>query len=180
MHFNKSLDKWKNNNSFSYKGNLTAQFNCTSDFGNISLYEDFFITNTVPYILTTPANYIDFNVDGTKDILQCVEDTLCIYNFSTNVSEDDGNDALTYGYEPGSNTTLTNFSLNSSTSILEINVTNDADAGSKKIELNVRDTESSTISALLDVDISEVNDAPLFSSSVTFTTISKRLVILKL
>jgi hypothetical protein len=166
MHFNKSLDKWKNNNSFSYKGNLTAQFNCTSDFGNISLYEDFFITNTVPYILTTPANYIDFNVDGTKDILQCVEDTLCIYNFSTNVSEDDGNDALTYGYEPGSNTTLTNFSLNSSTSILEINVTNDADAGSKKIELNVRDTESSTISALLDVDISEVNDAPLFSSNL--------------
>ncbi len=166
IYFNNSLDKWIINKSFNYKGNLTAHFNCTSDFGNVSLYEEFFIANTVPYILTTPGNYIDFDGDGTKDILQCTEDTLCSYNFSSNVSEDDLNDVLTYGYDSGSNTTLTNFSLNSSTSILEINVTNDADAGSKKIELNVRDTGSSTISALLDVDISEVNDAPLFSNNL--------------
>lgn len=162
MEYNTSSSLWQYNYSFTYKGILNFSVNCTSDFGNISLFDDITITNTEPYIIKTAAGYVDFDGDGVKDTLQCTEDTLCQYNFTSNVSEDDLNDILTFNYTSTSNTTLTNFTLDSSTGILNINITHDNNTGIRTIELNVKDTESTTKSAILETNITAVNDAPIF------------------
>ena len=162
MLFNSSNNRFEHNRSFNYKGNLNYSVNCTSDYGNITLFDTSIITNTDPYIMKTPGGYIDFDLNGDKDILQCTEDNLCVYNFSANVSEDDLNDVLTFNYTQSSNTTLTNFSLNSTAGILSINVTTDMD-GSKYIELTVDDNTPGNIkSGILEVNIQAVNDPPQF------------------
>src|SRR3989344_2449985 len=153
---------WKYNSTFIYKGEDAFDVNCTSGYGNVTLDNNFFITNTVPYIIKTASGYIDFNGDGAKDILQCREDVLCNYYFGSNVSEDDLNDVLNYGYIANSNTTLANFTLNSITGVLAVNVTLDQNTCSKRVELSVVDSESPTQSALLDVNIVPVNDKPYF------------------
>jgi hypothetical protein len=162
MSYNSSSLLWQYNRSFNYKGNLRFETNCTSDSGSINLSDGILIKNTVPYIITTPEGYIDFNYDGSKDILSCSEDTLCYYNFSANVSDDDLNDILIFNYSTATNTTLTNFTFDSSASMLRINITRDENAGSKRIELTVADSESTTRSAILEINISPVNDAPVF------------------
>ncbi|MFZ5955784.1 MAG: hypothetical protein ACOYT4_05140 [Nanoarchaeota archaeon] len=163
MIYNTTNQSWRYNKSFSHKGLLNSSVNCTNNSVAIIVYDAISITNTPPYILNK-LGYIDFNLDGTKDMLRCNEDTFCYYNFSSNVSDDDLNDVLTYGYYPSSNTTLTNFTINSTTGLLEINITTDSNTGLKKIELTVRDTESPIISAFLDVNITAVNDAPYFTN----------------
>lgn len=161
MRYNSNSRMWIGNLSLSYKGSHDFEVNCTSSFGDIILDNEFTITNTEPYILKTASGFIDFDNDGIKNILQCTEDISCTYNFSLNVSEDDINDILIYGFN-AANTSLTDFDVNLETGTLEINVDKSNNAGAKKIELNVRDTESATISSLLDVNILAVNDAPLF------------------
>ncbi len=162
MNYSASSLLWSSNRSFLYKGTHKFEALCTSSFGNVLLENSFIVTNTAPYIIKTASGFIDFNGDGVKDTLSCIEDQLCTYNFSANVSDDDLNDVLNYGYFASSNTTLTNFSINANTGILEVNVTNNDNTGLKKIELNVHDTESPTTSALLEVNIAAVNDPPLF------------------
>jgi hypothetical protein len=162
MAYNGSYPLWEYNKSFGYKGNFSFQVNCSSNYGNITVFDGVEITNTQPYIIKTAAGYIDFDGDHVKDTLQCTEDILCYYNFSSNVSEDDLNDILAFNYSTSANTTLSNFTLNSATGMLRINITLDANTGNKKIELNVRDTESTTQSGILEVDITAVNDQPVF------------------
>jgi len=166
MTFNSTSLMWQYNRSFNYKGTHQFQVNCTSDYGNVTINDSFVISNTAPSInLDDGGSYIDFDGNGLNDdYWQCIEDTFCIYNFSANVTEVDLNDVLTFGYMATSNTTLTNFTLNSSTGVLEINYTNDWDvsSGDKKIELTVVDTESSTQTGLLRVNVTAINDAPVF------------------
>ena len=161
MTFNSSSLLWQFNSSSTYKGVLNFSVNATSNYGNLTLSDNISITNTVPYIIQAANGHIDFDGDGTSNTLSCSEDTLCIYNFSSNISDDDRNDLFTYNYT-SSNTTLANFSLDGVTSILSINVTNDNNTGSKQIELNVRDSESTLRSAILDLSITAVNDVPQF------------------
>jgi len=169
MEYNEASMLWEFNMSFNYKGALEFATNCTSNLGNISLIDSISITNTEPYIIKTAAGYIDFNGDGVKDTLNCTEDVLCTYNFSANVSEDDLNDVLSYNYSSATNTTLTNFTINSSTGILEVNITRSENTGEKKVELNVFDTESTLKSAILEVYILDVNDAPYFEGLENWT-----------
>jgi len=154
------------NRSFDYKG--TYDFNVSCSYGGIfiDVEDDFTITNSIPLISKEQgADWINFDGNPQNhDAWQCVEDTLCYYNFSANVSDLDTNDVLFYSYETV-NTTLTDYLLNDSTGMLEINITHSNYSGpSKKIQLGVKDNdpESLTQWALLDVDIQEVNDPPFF------------------
>ncbi len=161
MTYNSSSFLWQFNRSFNYDGTLNFSVNVTSTYGNLTIYDSIFIGNTLPYIIKDASGFIDFNADETRDTLLCNEDTICSYNFSANVSEDDLNDILFFNYTASSNTTLANFTLNTSTGILTVNVTNNNNTGFKQVELSVKD-EGSTQLAILQVNITAVNDAPQF------------------
>lgn len=165
MAFNTSTLVWDYNRSFNVKGNFFFRSNCTSTFGNVTLSDNFTIRNTAPAISLDEGNtYVDF--DGNKlndDYFQCTEDSLCSYNFSANVTDPDSNDVLNFNYSGITNTTLTNFTLNSSTGVLTINITQTSLTGSKQVELNVRDSESQSVAGILLVNVSSANDIPQFS-----------------
>lgn len=166
MTFNSVSSMWNYNRSFNYKGNNhTFEINCTSSISNLTTNDTFRILNTAPSIsLDQGATYINLDGNGLNDdYYSCTEDTLCNYNFTANVTEIDANDVLTFNYS-STNITLTNFSLGGSVGILAINVTNNANTGEKQIELNVKDSESTTKSGILRVNISSVNDFPVFSN----------------
>ena len=123
---------WKISTSFLYKGVHNFEVSCTSGLGNPLLENAFVVTNSEPYIIKTASGFIDFNADGLEDSLRCIEDQLCMYNFSGNVSEDDANDILVYGYsldKVNINSKLTNFSVDSEVGGLEINITRDEYTG---------------------------------------------------
>ena len=161
MTFNASY-VWVYNRTFNYKGTHQFRVNCTSAYGNVTLNDSFAISNSAPKInLTEGGSFID--IDGnpsTNDRLQCTEDQLCTYNFSANVTEIDANDVLTYNFSTNANTTLTNYTLNTSSGILTISINTSNQTGLRQIELNVKDTESPLQSGILRVNITDVNDAP--------------------
>lgn len=171
MTFNSISLLWGYNRSFNYKGAHQFQVNCTSSFGNVSVIDSFQIDNTAPAITyTLGGTYIDFDGDtATYDYWQCTEDSLCTYNFSANVTEPDVNDVLTFNYSQTTNTTLTNFTVDNSTGVLTINITNNANTGNKQVELTVKDTESATKTGILRVNITASNDAPYFVNLVNQT-----------
>ncbi|MDP3881941.1 MAG: cadherin repeat domain-containing protein [Nanoarchaeota archaeon] len=165
MAYNASNRLWQLYTNLTRKGNMTFDINCTSSYGNVSLVDEVIITNTIPYIIQTAGGYVDFDGDGNNNPWQCSEDTICYYNFSSNVSEDDLNDVLNYSYDAGANTTLTNFSLNSQTGLLTVNYTSlNSSLGLKRVELGVRDSESALQFAIFEVNITAVNDAPNFTN----------------
>lgn len=163
MTFNLSNQRFEYNGTFGNKGILYYQINCTSAFGNITLLDNFTLLNTPPQIYSA-GGFVDFNIDEIQnDFLTCTEDTLCTYNFSLNVTEDDLNDVLTFSYVQNSNTTLTNFTLNSSTGMIIINITRNINAGQgKSVQLGVTDDAFASSGATLNVNINAVNDAPYF------------------
>jgi hypothetical protein len=161
MTFNVSSGVWEFNRSFDFKGTHTFLVECSSNEGNVSVNDTFQISNTLPDIDQNLDGTVNTDGDeGTQDVLACTEDTFCTYNFSSNVTEVDVNDNLTYSV--GDNTTLTNYTLNETSGLLEINVTIDGDSGSTQIELGVKDTESATQAAILKVNVSALNDAPIW------------------
>ncbi|MBI2448696.1 hypothetical protein HYV49_00175, partial [Candidatus Pacearchaeota archaeon] len=164
MSFNTSSRLWGFNRTFNYKGIHFFNVSCASAYGDISLLDNLNITNTKAKIkVDSTLDFIDFDGNpNNDDIWQCREDLLCDYNFSANITEPDVNDALIFFYITGENTTLTNFTLNSSTGMLDINVTHNADTGNKIIQLGVQDSESTPDSAKLRVEIIAINDAPFF------------------
>ncbi|MFH1802459.1 MAG: hypothetical protein ABH864_03330 [archaeon] len=162
--FNASSLLWTYTTLISYKGVHQFQVNCTSIYGNVTLNDSFIIDNSAPEISKQAGGgYID--LDGNtfnNDYLQCTEDALCAYNLSANVTEYDLNDVLTFGL--GTNTTLTNYTFNTTTGILSINYTNDVDIGNgnKQIDLNVEDSDSFSDSGFLRVNVTLENDKPYF------------------
>ena len=163
MSFDAAIKLWKVENIFFRKGNHLFEVSCTSSFSDVVLQNGFVISNSEPDIFETPGGFVNFDGNSfNNDILNCVEDSLCIYNFSANVSDPDLNDVLTYRDIPSPNSTLTNFVLNSAGGILEILVDNTLNKGQKRLELQVEDSEGRKDNAVLQVFISEVNDPPKF------------------
>ncbi len=154
---------WNANKLFNYKGIHLFNVVCTSGFGDVDLDNSFIISNSEPDIFETPGGFINF--DGNpfnNDYLRCIEDELCSYNFSANVSDPDINDVLLFTHIIGPNSTLTNFTLNESTGILAVFVTNDINTGEKKVELSAEDSDFVRDTAILLANITAVNDAPIF------------------
>lgn len=180
MSYNSSYGKFQYNLTFNYKGIFRFEANCTNSSAmQINLTDNYTISNTIPTISKDGGGYIDFNGNPTgRDTWQCIEDTSCYYNFTSNITDNDINDVLAYSV--GSNTTLSNYSLNISTGMLLINVTHNNQTGTKEIELGVRDTESLLQPALLQVSITAVNDAPvfwnLFNETMNETQLFERVI----
>ena len=162
MNYNITSRLWEFNRTFNYKGIHFFNVSCASTYGDISLLDNFNITNTKAKIrVDSTLDFIDYDGNpNNDDTWMCQEDLFCEYNFSANIIEPDINDILTFFYIP-ENTTLTNFSLTNK-GILEVNVTHNADTGNKLIQLGVQDSESTPDSAKLRVEIVAVNDAPFF------------------
>lgn len=158
MSFNTTRDIWQYNQSFTYKGNLSFQINCSYDGDSLILQDNFIITNTQAYLNNLES--------GLMPRIYCTEDSLCIYNFSNNVSEDDYNDIIVY--TSGVNTTFSSdlYELNSSQGVLTINATNDSHCGSGNFEIEIKDSgnldsEGVKYSGFLPITIDVVNDLPI-------------------
>jgi len=169
MSYNGATSQFEYNRTFNYKGIYYFEVNCSNSSSLIvNATDNFNISNSIPSISKEDsADWINFDGNNLNhDTWTCTEDTLCYFNFSANVTENDINDILNYTYGTD-NTTLTNFSLDEDTGILEINVSHSDNTGSgKKIELKVKDNDTDTLwqAALLDVSITETNDAPEFQT----------------
>ncbi len=164
MTFDLTKNQFQYNLSFDYKGTFNFEINCTNHSISINVTDSFTISNKAPEIDLDVDN-IYINWDGDANLKQsyvCSEDLLCTYNFSANIT-DEVNDVLTYTNE-SVNTTLTNFALNQTTGILEINITNSSDTGLKEIRLKVTDDAAANDEGILKVNIQEVNDAPDLSN----------------
>jgi len=165
MTYNPGSGFWEHTTSFDYQGNYNFQTNCTfASFSNIR-EDDFLIKNTVPYILfETAQGYWDLDRDGVKNNLLCIEDSVCYYNFSNNVTEDDVNDELIFGAVDYGSNPLTHYNMNSTTGLFKVDVTRSIDTGNEKtVKLSVGDSEEN-VSTILEVNIQEVNDAPVFNN----------------
>jgi len=167
MLYNPASTLWEYVQLIDYKGDYNFSVECNYEGVINDGEDDFMIINAIPEIMKERyRDWIDF--DGIKDnhdVWPCIEDILCHYDFSKNVTDPDTNDIWVYSVET-SNTTLTNYILNSATGVLEIGVTNRGGVGRKKIQLGVKDNESDALMhwALLDLNIQEVNDAPVFDN----------------
>ncbi|MDD5192217.1 MAG: hypothetical protein PHH54_05470 [Candidatus Nanoarchaeia archaeon] len=157
---------WQYHDIIYYKGSHKFEVNCSVNSGSVSVNgtDNFIIANTAPEIdVDRGGIYIDLDGDNSNhDALQCIEDALCYYNFTSDIVEVDINDELFYGVDI-SNTTLTDYELNE-TGMLIINVTHSDHALQNRIiGLNVQDNNRELWkSALLEVDLQSVNDAPKF------------------
>ncbi len=166
MSYNTTYNRFEYNRTFNYKGTYLFNVNCSnSSTLIIQSEENYTITNSIPEISKEDgADWINFDGnDQNHDSWPCTEDTICYYNFTSNITEDDTNDILSYS-NGSQNTTLTDFSLDSN-GLLTINITHSNYTGNgKKVELKVKDDDADSLwqSALLEVDVTEVNDAPYF------------------
>ncbi|MEK6918580.1 MAG: hypothetical protein AABW73_00935 [Nanoarchaeota archaeon] len=172
MTYNTTALPYYYNRTFTYKGNHTFEVWCYNASAQSILQENFLITNTIPVISKeSGADWINFDGSSlTHDILGCVEDTICTYNMTANITEPDTNDNLTFSL--GSNYTVNSsiFSINVSTGILKINATLSKHNGTDmQIELKVRDTESLDQGSLLALNITEINDVPLLQNFQNIT-----------
>jgi len=165
MRFNSTYNRFQYNRTFNYKGNYSFEVNCSNfSYYAINLTDLFIIINSIPVISKQrESNYINFDGDNENhDTWQCIEDILCYYNLSANTTDADINDVLSYSVIL-ENTTLTNYNLCATTGLLTINITHDNYTGLKEIRLKAVDNEDPLgASALLEVNIATVNDAPVF------------------
>jgi len=153
MNYNATSKLWEYNRSFTYKGSLLWQGNCTSSaYDNLTATDNVTISNTYPCIFPKdPSGYIPS--------ITCTEDQSCTYNFALNVTEDDTNDVLTYAC---STDCFTGFSINPSTGLWTTLVANDLDSGQKHPVLRVMDSSSGSDTVTQNITINAVNDAPVF------------------
>jgi len=161
MSYNYSSKLFEYNKSFNYDGNISWEVNCTCDFDDpLATNDSVLIKNTPPCIFAKNIQGYLSNQTITEDI-----DMPWDYNFSANCTDDDFNDLgyLSYNYIE-ENTTLTNFTLNSNTGILRVNVTNSNYTGSKIIVLTVKDEGPTPDAATLPIEINGYNDPPQFTN----------------
>ncbi len=164
MTFSSSTDRYQYNRSFSYKGDISYEVNCTNlTQGRLNISESITITNTRPKITAK------IEAEGRLPDETVTEDSVWTYNITLNASvvEDDLNDQLTYSYT-ASSTNLTNFTL-SSNGILTINVTSNQTVSvnsstRRQIVLVARDDELGSDTAILNITYTAVNDKPLITN----------------
>jgi len=159
MSYNATSELWEQNRSFNYKGNLNWQVLCTSStHDNLSLTDNMTIENTGPPCIFT------LDAGGYIQSVTCYEDTPCNYDFSANVIDDDFNDVLTYSCLSGC---FSEFSINPSTGVWTLLVETESGTGDKTVNLKLNDSDGSTNTALQNITINPVNDAPEFGTLPT-------------
>ena len=166
MNYNESSKLWEYNRSFTAKGLLDWQVNCTTTLSN---YENLNTSNVVEIKNSEPCIF-GKGPGGNLQSFSCYEDSVCYYNFTKNCSDDDLNDILEYKIDKINNETPTNFPWFSMTDgIIKINATFDNETGSFDLALIVgdtpiEDTGTAQDTATLPVTITAVNDKPVFTA----------------
>ncbi len=162
MSYNATSELWEQNRSFNYKGDLNWQVLCTSStHDNLSLTDNMTIENTGPPCIFT------LDAGGYIQSVTCYEDIPCNYDFSANVIDDDFNDVLTYSCLSGC---FSEFSINPSTGVWTVLVESESGTGDKTVNLKLNDSDGSTNTALQNITINPVNDAPEFGTLPTGAT----------
>jgi large repetitive protein len=175
MTYNSTILPYYYNRSFTYKGNHTFEVWCYNATAQSILQQNFFIGNTPPIIAKERPelglDWINFDgVSNTHDVWGCIEDTLCTYNMTRNITEPDTNDNLTFSLGSNSSVNTSIYSINTTTGLLTVNATASWHAGTNlQIQLNVHDTESPDRFGILALNITAVNDAPLFQNLVNMS-----------
>ncbi|MBU2634081.1 MAG: hypothetical protein KJ674_02445 [Nanoarchaeota archaeon] len=158
MTFNSTSLQYEYNSTFNVKG--TYLFNATCEdniYDRLSITDEYAITNTWPEI--SPKPLIAMN---------CDEDTMCYYNFSTNVTDPDNNDVLTYSRDSG--TFFSCFDMDSTTGVINFTCYIDSDAISGySMTLIVTDDNDGSDSTAQIYTINAVNDRPNLTSIGTLT-----------
>ncbi len=161
MTYNATSYLWEYNRSFTYKGILAFQINCSSDS-----HADFLLTDNVS-ISNTGDTCIFDTIGGYLPTVTCYEETPCVYDFSQNVSDDDANDVLIYNVISGS---FSGFSLDTETGVWTVIINNATSTVERTINLQVNDSDGSTNSVLQNITILPINDPPQFSQLPTSAT----------
>ncbi|MHA1989200.1 MAG: hypothetical protein ACW98D_21460, partial [Promethearchaeota archaeon] len=119
MNYNLTSELFEYTQIINYKGDYLFNVNCSFLGLDLEQFDNFVIINTAPEINVDRGGiYIDFDGDeDNTDYWGCIEDALCVYDFYENITDPDTNDVWTYFVET-SNTSLTNYVLNSATGIL--------------------------------------------------------------
>ena len=152
MSYNGSSFLWEYNRSFTYKGILPFQVNCTS-----TTYDNFVLTDNVTLDDTGPCLF-EFDLPSVS----CYEEDSCSYDFSQNVSDDDANDVLVYNVLSGS---FSGFSIDSGTGQWTVLVQNVSDTQTHTINLQANDSDGlATTSVFQNITILPINDPPYFST----------------
>lgn len=162
MNFNSLSLLWEKIENFTYKGNLSFQVNCTSNFGNITNLTDvFFVKNTHPAAIQG----ISFNSQEDNE-------SVWANNINPTFSDDDLNDEFTYTTEnvTSNGSIVENYrewiNVNSSGYLIS-NATRDNQTGTFSVTLKVTDSGDNGVNVrsatpILNLNIQAVNDAPVF------------------
>lgn len=157
MDYSSAILLWKANRTFNYIGEHVFEVECTSSFGDITLNNTFFITNTPPVFHTYGA------------VTNGREDVPISYNFSANATEIDANDLLNFAIQvingPLGNVSTSLYpwiSIDSQTGVMTINATKDNETGNFVISIFVSDLLGEGESRQFTFNVLPVNDAPRF------------------
>ncbi len=159
MSFNTTSFLWENFTNFTYDGLIDFQINCTSSiYADINLTENMTINNTGPCIFGRQGGL------GTNPLpdINCYEDTVCVYDFKENCTDDDLNDisGLVYSYSVGAQYSAYFSMVNG---VLEVDRQDNNDTEEISAVMRVEDEETLT-SATMNITINPVNDNPVMST----------------
>ncbi len=168
MTYNETSGLWEYNRSFTAKGLLDWEANCTT---NLVYYENLSVGDTAEIKNSEPCIF-GKGPGGNLPNSSCYEDSVCYYNFSTNCSDDDLNDILDYNLYEINNQSSSNFpwfSINTSTGMIKTNATTDSNTGDFDLDLIVGDTPiegtgTASSIATLPITVVAVNDIPFFTA----------------
>ncbi|NIO23316.1 MAG: hypothetical protein GTN38_04815 [Candidatus Aenigmarchaeota archaeon] len=155
MYFNSSLKIYEHNRTFDSRG--FYYWNVTCD-GSSQNYDILNTTDNVTVTNTPAGIYVPLATQN------CSEDTLCTYNFSADCFDiddiDEGN--LTYGYKAG--TEFPGFSMNSTTGMVTISITDDSGCGDFFVTLLDKDSVGEGSTSDKEFIVNAVNDKPVLGS----------------
>jgi hypothetical protein len=155
-------DQYEYNKSFNYRGVFYYNISCWDDnYDDNSTLDTFTISNSWPQI-NNPANPI---------LLYCYEDTWCYFNFSSNCTEPDLNDAdsLVYG-STINETTIPYAWFDPVTGNLSVYTTTNTQVQEFDEQLKgtgsltVQDSTGAAVARGIIINVSAVNDPPVLST----------------
>jgi len=167
MTYNETLGYWQYHTNFTYKGDREWKVNCTS-----SLYDDLTLSDTGGVTITNspPCIFDRYSAGGPLKNLSTSEDQTAHYYLNLNSTDDDYQDqgSLTYGHgSSGWGDTYMSLDASGHFTIL---VTSNSDPSLFNVTFTVTDTDSSSDTAYMLINVNFTNDAPVMSTLPTSAT----------
>lgn len=154
MTYNATTFQFQYNTTFNVKGTFRFNVSCDDDnYDFLSVTDTFVISNSQPVISDT---------EGRLTSQTCYENTPCTYDFASDCSDVDTNDALNYTY--GAGTEASCFSMNYQTGLVTLNCQYENQSGSYDTIFIVTDTSGITDSSTKNFTIIAVNDTPVLAT----------------